>query len=60
MTESQRTITWMAASEDGKGIVNTWTARFGAGYLVLHSSPTGAETMVYVPDSMSGLSEELS
>jgi hypothetical protein len=46
-------IDWWAVTEDADGKPNTWTARFGAGYLVLHSSPTGSETLVYVPDAES-------
>lgn len=34
---------------------NTWVAEFGAGYLVVHASPSGAECMVYVPHEVSGL-----
>lgn len=48
MKEAPR-IEWWAATEDADGKPNTWTARFGDGYLVLHASPIGDETMVHVP-----------
>lgn len=29
----------------------TWEMPYRGGYLVLHASPSGAETMVFVPDT---------
>jgi len=41
-------ITWEVATVEA-GVPTTWVAEFGGGYIVLHASPTGAESMVYVP-----------
>lgn len=40
---------------DGEPDANTWAAEFGSGFLVVRASPTGNESMVYVPHVVSGL-----
>ncbi len=45
-----REIAWRE-TRAGDHIANTWEMPYRGGWLVLHASPTGAETMVFVPDT---------
>ncbi len=61
MTEAPE-IKWQIAAHEtresmnsGPAKPNTWTARFGSGYLILHANRSGSETMVYISDNASYL-----
>jgi hypothetical protein len=61
MKEAPR-IEWQIAGYEtrenmnsGPAKPNTWLARFGSGYLILHANRAGSETMVFVSDLDSGL-----